>query len=288
MDIRKAVFPVAGLGTRFLPATKITPKEMLPIVDKPIIQYATEEAIRAGITELIFVTSGLKPSIREHYSVAPELEAELALKHKSGLLRIITDVVPAGINCSYVDQPRALGLGHAVLCAQALVGNEAFAVVLPDDMIDDDSHGCLKQMVDIYRDNPANIIAIQKIDPTKTDQYGIVSTRPFSDRLYKIDAIVEKPIPEHAPSSLAVVGRYILSATIFDHLASLGKGAGGEIQLTDAIATLLNKEPVYAYEFNGTRYDCGSKPGYLKATVNYALKHPELKTEFAEYLAGLK
>ncbi len=286
MKVRKAVFPVAGLGTRFFPATKVIAKEMLPIVDKPIIQYATEEAINAGITELIFVISKTKNSIQEHYSRATELENELKIRNKLDLLRTITDILPSGISCSFVDQPKALGLGHAVLCAQPLVGNEPFAVILPDDMIDDDASGCLSQMISVYKDHPSSIIAIEEVDPSETDKYGILSTTAMSGSLHRINTIVEKPKPEYAPSNLAVVGRYILSASIFYYLQNLGKGAGGEIQLTDGIAALLEQEPVLAYEFSGTRYDCGSKIGYLKATVNYALKHPEIKREFSAYLAG--
>jgi len=286
MKISKAVFPVAGLGTRFFPATKVIAKEMLPVVDKPIIQYATEEAINAGITELIFVISKTKTSIQDHYNRLTDLEQELESRNKLDLLRTLTGILPHGISCAFVDQPRALGLGHAVLCARPLVGDEPFAVILPDDMIDDDASGCLSQMVDVYRDHPHSIIAIEEVDRAETDKYGIVSTTPMSGPLHRIQAIVEKPRPEVAPSNLAVVGRYILSGAIFDYLATLGKGAGGEIQLTDGIAALLAKEPVLAYEFKGTRYDCGSKIGYLKATVNYGLKHPEVNQEFSAYLDG--
>ena len=284
MLINKAVFPVAGLGTRFLPATKVIPKEMLPIVDKPIIQYATEEAIRAGITELIFVVSETKTSIRDHYSEADVLSKELRDKKKDDLLELVSNVIPSGVKCSYVDQPRALGLGHAVLCARELVGNESFAVILPDDMIDDDAHGCLSQMLDVYREYKSSIVAVEHIDPAETDKYGIISTEPMTSSLYKMVDIVEKPSPEKAPSSLAVVGRYILPGKIFDLLAKLGKGAGGEIQLTDGIKNLLDIEPVLAYAFSGRRYDCGSKLGYLKATLNYALKHPEVSQGLQEYL----
>jgi UTP--glucose-1-phosphate uridylyltransferase len=284
MKITKAVFPVAGLGTRFFPATKVIAKEMLPVVDKPIIQYATEEAINAGITELIFVISKTKTSIQEHYNRMTELEQELETRNKLDLLKTITDILPAGISCAYVEQPKALGLGHAVLCARPLVGNEPFAVILPDDMIDDDASGCLSQMVRVYQDHPHSIIAIEAVNPQETDKYGIVSITPMSGPLHKIDAIVEKPGPEVAPSNLAVVGRYILSGAIFDYLTNLGKGAGGEIQLTDGIAALLKSEPVLAYEFKGTRYDCGSKLGYLKAMMNYGLKHAEVKQEFSAFL----
>ena len=286
MKIRKAVFPVAGLGTRFFPATKVVAKEMLPVVDKPIMQYATEEAINAGITELIFVISKTKTSIQEHYTRAAELEQELEARNKLELLKTLTDILPAGISCSFVDQPKALGLGHAVLCAQPLVGNEPFAVILPDDMIDDDSTGCLSQMVAVYQQHPHSIIAIEEVNRSETDKYGIVNISPVAGPLHRIEAIVEKPKPDVAPSNLAVVGRYILSGAIFEHLAHLGKGAGGEIQLTDGIAALLKKEPVLAYEFSGTRYDCGSKLGYLKAMMNYGLKHAEVKGAFAVFLGS--
>jgi len=288
MEIKKAVFPVAGLGTRFLPATKVIPKEMLPIVDKPIIQYATEEAINAGITELIFVVSPLKTSIRDHYSQATVLERELDNKNKPDLLEIVTSIVPAHIKCSYVNQDEARGLGHALLCAQAFVGDEAFAVILPDDMIDDESSGCLNQMLDIYRKNPSSIIAVEHIVPEDSEKYGIVSSSSLGNSLHKINGIFEKPKPIDALSSLAVVGRYIFSPKIFDFLTALDAGKGGEIQLTDAIAKIIKSESVLAYEFKGTRFDCGSKIGYLKATINYAFKHPELKQEFAEYLTLLR
>ena len=256
------------------------------MVDKPIMQYATEEAINAGITELIFVISKTKTSIQEHYTRAAELEQELEARNNLDLLKTLTDILPAGISCSFVDQPKALGLGHAVLCAQPLVGNEPFAVILPDDMIDDDSTGCLSQMVAVYQQHPHSIIAIEEVNRSETDKYGIVNISPVAGPLHRIEAIVEKPKPDVAPSNLAVVGRYILSGAIFEHLAHLGKGAGGEIQLTDGIAALLKKEPVLAYEFSGTRYDCGSKLGYLKAMMNYGLKHAEVKGEFAVFLGS--
>jgi len=288
VSITKAVFPVAGLGTRFLPATKVVPKEMLPIVDKPIIQYATEEAVRAGIKEIIFVTSENKSSIREHYSNYEKLNEELLKKEKHELYEIVNSIIPSDVKCFYADQSQALGLGHAVLCAREFVGKDAFAVILPDDMIDDDSHGCLKQMVDVYNNHQASLIAVENIDPDDTDKYGIVSTTPVSDSIYKIDDIVEKPKPADAPSSLAVVGRYILSGSIMDILENIGEGAGGEIQLTDGIKQLLVSESVYAYRFDGTRYDCGSKLGYLKATINYGLKDKEINSDFAEFLENLQ
>lgn len=288
MNITKAVFPVAGLGTRFLPATKVVPKEMLPIVDKPIIQYATEEAVRAGVKEIIFVISENKASIREHYSNNKQLNEDLLKKEKHELHKIVNTIIPSDVKCHYADQSQALGLGHAVLCARQFVGNDAFAVILPDDMIDDNSHGCLKQMVDVYNDHQASLIAVENVDPDDTDKYGIVSTTPVSDSIYKIDDIVEKPKPVDAPSTLAVVGRYILSGSIMEILENIGEGAGGEIQLTDGIKQLLASESVYAYRFDGVRYDCGSKLGYLKATINYGLKDQEINSDFAEYLRKLK
>ncbi|MGY8813365.1 MAG: UTP--glucose-1-phosphate uridylyltransferase GalU [Gammaproteobacteria bacterium] len=288
MIIQKAVFPVAGLGTRFLPATKVIPKEMLPIVDKPIIQYATEEAINAGIKELIFVISKKKMSIRDHYSEAIELNAELLKKEKHDLMKMVADVVPSGIQCFYVDQPQALGLGHAVLCARELVGNEPFAVVLPDDMIDDNSRGCLSQMVNLYQQYKTSIVAVENIDPLETDKYGIVSAEPIANSLHKIFDLVEKPSPKVSPSTMAVVGRYILTSSIFNLLENLEKGADGEIQLTDGIKKILEMETVMAYEFSGKRYDCGSKLGYLKANLNYALKDPDIRADLLTHIAKLK
>jgi UTP--glucose-1-phosphate uridylyltransferase len=288
MEIKKAVFPVAGLGTRFLPATKAIPKEMLPVVDKPIIQYATEEALAAGVTQLIFVISKSKMSIIEHYSESKELNEELSKKGKHELLEVVSSMLPSNVTCSYVEQTEALGLGHAVLCAREEVGNEPFAVILPDDMIDDGSHGCLSQMVDVFREHQSSVVAIEKVDPDETDKYGIVSIESLTDRLHKMTDIVEKPSPEDAPSSLAVVGRYILTAKIFELLANLGKGAGDEIQLTDAIKKLLQNEPVLAYEFSGKRFDCGSKLGYLKAKLHYALQDSEIRKGFANYLKKIK
>ena len=288
MQIKTAVFPVAGLGTRFLPATKAIPKEMLPIVDKPIIQYATEEALAAGVTKLVFVISKSKLSIREHYSESKELNEELAKKGKEDLLKIVSRILPSSVTCSYVEQTEALGLGHAILCAREEVGNESFAVILPDDMIDDGSNGCLSQMVDVFREHQSSVVAIEKVDPSDTDKYGIVSIESITDRLHKMTDIVEKPSPQDAPSTLAVVGRYILTARIFDYLINLGKGAGGEIQITDAIKLLLQVEPVLAYEFSGKRFDCGSKLGYLKAKLHYALQDSEIKKAFTEHLRKIK
>jgi UTP--glucose-1-phosphate uridylyltransferase len=282
--IRKAVFPVAGLGTRFLPATKANPKEMLPIVDKPLIQYAAEEAIAAGISELIFVTSSSKRAIEDHFDRNFELETMLANRGKDELLSIVQSVLPSGVNCVYIRQPEALGLGHAVLCAKSVVGNDPFAVILADDLIDDGKRGCLAQMTALYEKHQCSLLGVEVVEAEETDKYGIVSTEKMANGLGLVHRIVEKPKPAEAPSTLAVVGRYILTPRIFDLIEATGKGAGGEIQLTDAIAALLTEESVMAYQFEGRRYDCGSKIGYLTATVEYALKHPELKGDFLKYL----
>jgi UTP--glucose-1-phosphate uridylyltransferase len=278
MIVRKAVFPVAGMGTRFLPATKATPKEMLPIVDKPLIQYAVEEAIAAGIQELIFVTSSTKRAIEDHFDSNFELECKLEEQKKVELLKLVQEILPAGVNCCYVRQKSPLGLGHAVLCAKEVVGNEPFAVLLADDLIDAEP-GCLTQMLQAYTQYTCSIIATQTIDPKDSDKYGVVDVVASAGREKKLNSIVEKPKPELAPSNLGVVGRYILTPRIFDLLATTKKGAGGEIQLTDAISDLLTYENVYAYAFDGRRYDCGSKLGYLEATFHFALKHPELGQE---------
>lgn len=282
--IRKAVFPVAGLGTRFLPATKANPKEMLPVVDKPLIQYAVEEAIAAGITEMIFVTSSAKRAIEDHFDKNYELETELEKKGKTKLLELVRSVVPTGVSCAYVRQPEALGLGHAVLCAKPLVSGEPFAVILADDLIDGAGKGAMAQMVDMFDTHQCSLLGVEEVAATDTDKYGIVKATELDERLSRVERIVEKPKPAEAPSNLAVVGRYILTPRIFGLLETTERGAGGEIQLTDAIAALLNEEQVLAYRFAGKRYDCGSKLGYLQATVEYALKHPELSTEFREYL----
>ncbi len=282
--IRKVVFPVAGLGTRFLPATKANPKEMLPIVDKPLIQYAAEEAVSAGIEELIFVTSSSKRAIEDHFDKNFELEYELENKGKDDMLEVVRSVVPANITCVYVRQPEALGLGHAVLCARPVVGDEAFAVILADDLISSNGSCVLDQMVKAYGDKGCSMLGVEEVPHEETDKYGIVDPGVTEGRLTEVTSIVEKPSPEQAHSNLAVVGRYILSPAIFDHLETIPRGAGGEIQLTDAIQRLLDKEPVMAYRFEGKRYDCGNKLGYLQATVEYALKHPELKESFLDYL----
>ena len=283
MKITKAVFPVAGLGTRFLPATKANPKEMLPIVDKPLIQYAVEEAVNAGITELIFVTNSSKRAIEDHFDSNFELEANLQERGKQELLNIVRDILPDGVSCAYIRQKSPQGLGHAVLCAKQLVTNEPFAVLLADDLIDGGNQPCLKQMTDHFMTVQASIIAVEKIAPSETNKYGIVDALPH-DALTPIKGIVEKPDTSKAPSNLGVVGRYILTPRIFTLLEQTKSGSGGEIQLTDAIAKLLQEEKVYAYQFAGKRYDCGSKLGYLEATVAYALKHPELAVDFKHSL----
>lgn len=283
MKITKAIFPVAGLGTRFLPATKANPKEMLPIVDKPLIQYAVEEAVAAGITELIFVTNSSKRAIEDHFDSNFELEATLKDRGKQELLDIVQGILPDGISCAYIRQKSPQGLGHAVLCTKQLVMNQPFAVLLADDLIDGGSKSCLKQMVDKFAEEQASVIAVQKIDRAETKKYGIVDVLT-NEVFTPIRGIVEKPKPEEAPSQLGVVGRYILTPRIFTLLEHTSKGSGGEIQLTDAIAKLLHEEKVYAYQFSGKRYDCGTKLGYLEATIAYALKHPELAVDFKRSL----
>ncbi len=285
--ITKAVFPVAGLGTRFLPATKASPKEMLPIVDKPLIQYAVEEAVAAGIDTMIFVTGRNKMAIPNHFDKAYELECELAAKGKQETLDIIQNIIPPHVSCVFIRQSEALGLGHAVHCAKPVVGNEPFAVILADDLIEDAERGCMAQMVNHYNEKNCSILGVERVDPSETDKYGVVKTSEQSGASAKIDIIVEKPKPDVAPSNLAVVGRYILTPAIFEKIENTEKGAGGEIQLTDAIADLLDDETVLAYEFEGTRYDCGSKLGFLIATVEHGLLHKDLKDEFMDYLKAL-
>lgn len=282
--ITKAVFPVAGLGSRFLPATKASAKEMLPIVDKPLIQYAVEEAVAAGIDTMIFITGRSKNSIMDHFDKAYELETELSTRGKTELLKILRDIVPPHISCVFIRQAEALGLGHAVYCAQPVVGDEPFAVILADDMIEDGSRGCMAQMVQLFEQQQSSILGVERINPADTGSYGIVKTGESQGTFAAIDLIVEKPKPDVAPSNLAVVGRYILTPAIFEKIKNTGRGAGGEIQLTDAIADLLNDEPVLAFEFEGKRYDCGSKLGFLIATVEQALLHDELKDDFLAYL----
>ncbi|MGB9150451.1 MAG: UTP--glucose-1-phosphate uridylyltransferase GalU [Burkholderiales bacterium] len=285
--ITKAVFPVAGLGTRFLPATKASPKEMLPVVDKPLIQYAVEEAIAAGITDMIFITGRGKRPIEDHFDKAYELEAELQAAGKLKLLKEVRNMIPAHINCVYIRQAQALGLGHAVLCAKPLVGNEPFAVILADDLIDGDPP-VMQQMVEIFEKHHSSVLAVQNVAREDTSSYGIVDSVPMGKHLHKVSGMVEKPKPADAPSTLAVVGRYILKPRIFHYLETIGAGSGGEIQLTDGIAALVHEERVMAYEFKGKRYDCGSKLGYLEATIAFALKHPEIGKDFARMLKSLQ
>ncbi len=284
--VRFAVFPVAGRGTRFLPATKASPKEMLPIVDKPLIQYAAEEALQAGATQLVFITGSSKRAIEDHFDSAPELEAALEAQGKSELLDALRGIVPSNASCIYIRQPAPLGLGHAVLCARPVVGDEPFFVHLADDLIDA-KVPCLRQMANIYDELGGSVLGVQTVDAKETDKYGIVASETMTARLSRITSIVEKPKPADAPSNLAVVGRYLLTPSIFDKLQTIGRGAGGEIQLTDGIAALLADEAVYAYAFEGKRYDCGSKLGYLEATVEYGLKHPQLGEPFVQLLARL-
>ena len=281
--VTKAVFPVAGLGTRFLPATKASPKEMMPIVDKPLIQYAVEEAVAAGITDMIFVTGRSKRAIEDHFDKAYELESELEHRGRTALLEFVRNMIPKNINCIYIRQPEALGLGHAVLCAYPAVGDEPFAVILADDLLDNDPP-VMKQMVDVYSSHGRSVIGVQQVSREETKSYGIVDSTPISERIEEIQRIVEKPKPEEAPSTLAVVGRYVLTPRIFHHLARIGKGSGGEIQLTDGIAALLAEEQVLAYRYAGKRYDCGAKLGYLEATVAFGLRHAEVGSEFAAML----
>jgi UTP--glucose-1-phosphate uridylyltransferase len=285
--ITKAVFPVAGMGTRFLPATKASPKEMLPIVDKPLIQYAVEEAVAAGITDMVFITGRTKRAIEDHFDKAYELETELEARGKKELLELVRKTVPAGVNCIYIRQSEALGLGHAVLCASHVVSDdEAFAVILADDLLDNPKGApIMKQMADVYNYHRCSVLGTMDVPREETRQYGIVSTDNQSGNVQRVNAIVEKPKPEDAPSTQAVVGRYILTPRVFDHLRMLKPGAGNELQLTDAIASLLKEESVLSFRFQGTRYDCGSKLGYLKATVEFGLRHPEMGEAFGAWLA---
>jgi UTP--glucose-1-phosphate uridylyltransferase len=284
--LTKAVFPVAGMGTRFLPATKASPKEMLPIVDKPLIQYAAEEAIGAGVDELIFVTGRNKRSIEDHFDKAYELEAELVARGKTKLLGEVRSVLPPHVSCIYTRQPEALGLGHAVLCARQVVGDNPFAVILADDLIHAEP-SVMRQMVDLYDKHQCSIIGVQNVAREETSSYGIVQGDPIGPGVFRLHGIVEKPAPDKAPSTLAVVGRYILTPRVFEKLENVATGTGGEIQLTDGIAALLREETVLAYEFSGRRYDCGNKFGYLQATVEYALRHNELSGRFRDYLKKL-
>jgi UTP--glucose-1-phosphate uridylyltransferase len=287
MLVQKAIFPVAGLGTRFLPATKAQPKEMLPVVDKPLIQYAVEEAYAAGVREMIFVTGRHKRPIEDHFDMTFELEVALEQGGKQELLDVVRSVKPDDMECIYVRQAQALGLGHAVLCAQRLIGNAPFAVLLADDLMVGQPP-VLKQMVDQFADWRASIIAVQEVPAEHTGRYGIVAGNKVNERLMDVTRIVEKPKPEVAPSRLGVAGRYILTPGVFHEIAHQPRGVGGEIQLTDGIAGLLRREKVFAYCYEGKRYDCGSKEGFLQANVELALEHPQLGKGFREYLKGLE
>lgn len=283
-QIKKVVFPVAGLGTRFLPATKASPKEMLPVVDKPLIQYAVEEAVEAGADTMIFVNGRHKRAIEDHFDMAEELERDLEAKNKTALLEILRDVCPPSVNFVHIRQPKALGLGHAVLCARPVVGDEPFGVILADDLIMSEGPGCLAQMSETFNYRGGSILGVQEVPREDTGRYGVVDAEVVAENLMQLRGIVEKPNPADAPSTSAVVGRYILTPAIFDLLANLGAGAGGEIQLTDGIAKLLQTEAVYGYGFAGKRFDCGSKLGYLMANVEYGLAHEELGDGFGDYL----
>ena len=284
--VTKAVFPVAGLGTRFLPATKANPKEMMPVVDKPLIQYAVEEAVAAGITDLIFITGRNKRSISDHFDMAYELENELEINGKKELLSLVQNIVPSHVNCIYIRQTRALGLGHAVSLARPVVNDDAFAILLADDLLDGKTP-IMKQMTEAYDYYRCSLLAVEDVPRDQTKSYGIVDSKAISKDIEQVSAIVEKPKPEDAPSTLGVVGRYILTPRIFHHLENVKSGAGGEIQLTDGISGLISEEQVLAYRFNGVRYDCGSKNGYLEATVRLGLRHPECGKEFRALLESI-
>lgn len=288
--IHKAVFPVAGMGTRFLPATKASPKEMLPVVDKPLIQYAVEEAYEAGIRHMIFVTGRYKRAIEDHFDTAYELEHELEAAGKTELLQLVRSLSPEDMDCSYVRQPRSLGLGHAVLCAQPLVGDEPFAVLLADDLMCGArrGEGVLKQMVRVFEEVGTSLLAVQEVPPDHVKRYGIVAGQPAGERLMRVEQMVEKPSPAEAPSRMGVAGRYILTPAVFDNIRQQPRGTGNEIQLTDGIARLIGNEGVHAYAYEGKRYDCGSKDGFLEATVEFALKHPEIGPGFRDYLRRLE
>jgi len=284
VKVTKAIFPVAGLGTRFLPATKANPKEMLPIVDKPLIQYAVEEAVAAGITELIFVTSSSKRAIEDHFDSNFELEFNLLGRNKLELLSLVQNIIPEGVSCSYIRQKSPLGLGHAVLCARQLISDEPFAVLLADDLIDTKELTCLEQMVSVYNKTKNSVVAVERIPLKDTSKYGIVDINFEKSKIAKIKGVVEKPFPEYAPSNLGIVGRYILTPNILQKLENLSNNTEGEVQLTDAIAELLSEQTVDAFRFEGRRYDCGNKLGYLHATLAYGLKHPEIGEQFEELL----
>ena len=288
--ITKAVFPVAGLGTRFLPATKASPKEMMPVVDKPLIQYAVEEAYAAGIRHMVFVTGRSKRAIEDHFDVAYELESELEAAHKTELLQVARSIVPDDMVCTFVRQPRSLGLGHAVLCAEPVVGNQPFAVLLADDLMTglDGGPGVLSQMVQAFSELGRSLLAVQEVPENEVHRYGIVACQPAGERMIRVQQMVEKPKLADAPSRMAVAGRYILTPQVFEELRTQPPGAGGEIQLTDAIAAAMKKEAVYAYQYEGKRYDCGSKEGFLQATVELGLKHPQVGESFREFLRSVQ
>ena len=283
LNVHKAVFPVAGLGTRFLPATKASPKEMLPIVDKPLIQYAVEEAMAAGITEMIFVTGRGKRAIEDHFDKSYEVEAELEARGRQDLLDLVRSIKPSHVDCFYVRQSESLGLGHAVLCAEKIIGDEPFAVILADDLIDGQPP-VLAQMLNVFNHFHCSVVGVEKIQPEETRSYGVVDGRAWDEKVFRMSSIIEKPDPAFSPSHLGVVGRYIFMPSIFEHLRKQKPGADGEIQLSDAIQSLLLLEQVLAYRYLGKRFDCGSKLGYLKATVDFALRHPEVKRAFEAYL----
>ena len=287
-SIHTAVFPVAGLGTRFLPATKAIAKEMLTVVDKPLIQYASEEAVAAGMNTLVFIVGRTKNAIIDHYDKAYELETELSFRNKDALLKMVQEVVPSDINCVFIRQSEALGLGHAVLCAEPAVGDQPFAVILPDDLIyNKGGKSCIQQMVEVYEEKQGSVIGTQTVDITDSDKYGMVAGPKLGDKLARVDEIVEKPASAEAPSDQAIVGRYILTSAIFNKLRTTKRGTGNEIQLTDALAELRKTEEIFAYSFEGRRFDCGSKIGYLEANVEIALQHDEMAEDFKAYLRNL-
>ena len=285
--IKKVVFPVAGLGTRFLPATKASPKEMLPIVDKPLIQYAAEEAVSSGIKELIFIIGRTKNVIMDHFDSAPELEHELLMKNKKSLLKLVQKVLPRNIDCFFVRQNKPAGLGHAINCDKNIINNEPFAVILADDLIKS-QRPCLKQLINIYDEKESTILALERINKSESDKYGIIEYDSKKNNLYNINSIVEKPSPKNAKSNLAVVGRYIFQPEIFTKIEKVSPGNGKEIQITDAIADLMQNQPIHGYIFESKRFDCGGKLGYLQATIEYALDHDELSSKFKNYLKNLK
>ena len=285
--IRKAVFPVAGMGTRFLPATKSIPKEMLPIVDQPLIQYAVEEALEAGLETLIFITSGRKHTISDHFDSDFELETKLTHSGKTDLLGRIKDIVPDRVDRVYVTQTEALGLGHAILCAESVIGNEPFAILLADDMVKNDGPGALSQMIGVYEQTGSSVIGVEEVPPERTSSYGIVGVQEDEAGHKSVQTMVEKPRPEDAPSNLGVIGRYVLDGSVFRYLRTIGKGSGGEIQLTDGIAAMLQDHPVLALPLEGERYDCGSRHGFIEATIKYAMDHDDIRDDMLDHMAGL-